>query len=101
MPIVAGLVFAVFLVTFSWTVNRWLCGGELRCDRYLMTLTASAVFLLAILLESLVNPAYEILFGHKLWEYRVLPLHDANLAEVSSQSYAPSEINKLIADLES
>ena len=27
--------------------------------------------------------------------------HDADLAEVSSQSYAPSEINKLIADLES
>lgn len=27
--------------------------------------------------------------------------HDANLAEVSSQSYAPSEINKLIADMES
>jgi len=83
MPIIAGLVFAVFLVSFSWMVNRWLCGGELRCDRYLMALTASAVFLLAILLESLVNPAYETLFGHKLWEYRVLPLHDANVSALS------------------
>lgn len=84
MIIVAGLVFAVFLVTFSWHVNRWLCGGELRCDRYLMALTASAVFLLAIVLEAIFNPAYEMLFGHKLWEYRALPLHDANVSALSA-----------------
>jgi hypothetical protein len=84
VSLLAGLVFAVFLVTFSWTVNRWLCGGELRCDRYLLTLTASAVFLLAVVLESLVNPAYETLFGHKLWEYRVLPLHDANVSALGA-----------------
>ncbi len=84
MVLVAGLVFAVFIVTFSWTVNRWLCGGELRCDRYLMALTASAVFILAIVLESLVNPIYESLFGHKLWEYRVLPLHDANVSALGA-----------------
>ncbi len=84
MIIVAGLVFAIFLVTFSWHVNQWLCAGELRCDRYLLTLTASAVFLLAVVLETIFNPAYEILFGHKLWEYRVLPLHDANVSALGT-----------------
>jgi len=83
MVIVASLVFAVMLVTVSWYVNRWLCDGELHCDRYLLALTASAVFVLAIALESLVNPAYEMLFGHKLWEYRVLPLHNANVSALS------------------
>lgn len=83
MVIVASLVFAVMLVTVSWYVNRWLCGGELRCDRYQLALTASAVFVLAIALKSLVNPAYEMLFGHKLWEYRVLPLHSANVSALS------------------
>ena len=84
MSIVAGLVFAVFLVTFSWHVNQWLCAGKLRCDRYQMVLTASAVFILAIALESLFNPAYELLFGHKLWEYRVLPLHDSNVSALGA-----------------
>lgn len=84
MTLLAGLVFAVFLVTFSWYVNRWLCKGELRCDAYLLALTASAVFVLAVVLESLVNPVYELLFGQKLWEYRVLPLHDANVSALSA-----------------
>ena len=84
MIIAASLMFVVFLVTFSWNINQWLCGGELRCDRYLLALTASAVFLLAVVLEAVFNPAYEILFGHKLWEYRVLPLHDANVSALGA-----------------
>ena len=84
MTFIAGLMFAVFLVSVSWRVNRWLCNGKLRCDRYLLLLTASAVFVLAVVLESAFNPVYEALFGHKLWEYRVLPLHDANVSALGA-----------------
>jgi len=84
MVIVAGLVFASFLVSFSWFVNRWLCRGDLRCDPYLLMLTASAVFLLAVVLEAAFNPVYELIFGHKLWEYRALPLHDSNVSALGA-----------------
>ncbi len=83
MEFLASVLFATALVLFSYRFNRWLIGDRLRADPYPMALTASAVLLLAIIAESLVNPAYEAWLGNKLWEYRVLPLHDRNVSALA------------------
>ncbi len=83
MELVAGLLFATVLVLFSYRFNYWLIGDRLKADPYRMTLTASAVLLLAIVAESLVNPVYEAWLGNKLWEYRILPLHDRNVSALA------------------
>jgi len=83
MEFTAGLLFAAALVLFSYGFNRWLIGDRLKTDVYRIALTASAVLLLAILAETLVNPLYELLFGAKLWVYRVFPLHNGNVSALA------------------
>ena len=83
MVLVAGLLFSIALIVFSYTFNRWLSGDRLKVDPYRIALTASAVLLLATLAESLVNPLYEWLQGRKLWEYRIFPLHDRNVSALA------------------
>jgi hypothetical protein len=80
MGITAAVLFATVLVLASFAFNRWLLGGELLVDRYRLALTASAVLLLAVLAEASINPLFELWLGGKLWEYRVLPLHNANVS---------------------
>jgi hypothetical protein len=80
----AALVFAVCLVGLSYTFNRQLIGDRLTLDGYRIALSASAVLLLAVLAESLINPLYQLLAGQKLWEYRVYPLHDSNVSALAA-----------------
>lgn len=85
----AGLVaaacgFALIFCGASLAVNWRLCGGRLRLVASEAALLAVLVFLLAVLCEAGVNPLYEALFGHKLWEYRLLPLHDRNVSALGA-----------------
>ena len=83
MEVVAGILFALLLILSSFIINRRLLGGRLVIDGYRLALTASSVLLLAVIAESLINPLYELWLGSKLWEYRVLPLHDANVSALA------------------
>jgi len=83
MDVIAGILFSLLLVLVSFFINRFLQGGRLVIDVYRLALTASSVLLLAVIAESLVNPLYELWFGQKLWEYRVFPLHDANVSALA------------------
>ncbi len=83
MEVISGVVFALLLVLVSFTINRRLLGGKLVIDAYRLALTASCVLLLAVIAESVINPLYEWWFGAKLWEYRVFPLHDANVSALA------------------
>jgi len=80
MEIAAGIIFGTALVLTSLCINRLILGSKLRIDFYGLALTASSVLLLAVIGESLINPLYELWFGSKLWEYRILPLHDQNVS---------------------
>jgi len=83
MTTLVGILFSFLLVLVSFTINRSLLGDRLQIDPYRLALTASAVLLLAVVSESLVNPLYTLWFGSKLWEYRVFPLHDANVSALA------------------
>ncbi|GMR21365.1 MAG: hypothetical protein BMS9Abin36_1965 [Gammaproteobacteria bacterium] len=83
MEVIAGILFSLLLMLVSFVINHYLLGGRLVIDVYRLTLTASSVLLLAVIGESLVNPLYELWFGSKLWEYRVFPLHDANVSALA------------------
>lgn len=71
------------MVVSSFVINRRLLGGRLVIDGYRLALTASSVLLLAVIAESAINPLYELWLGSKLWEYRVFPLHDANVSALA------------------
>lgn len=81
--LLAAAGFSLLLVTLSYAVNRRLLGRRLQLQPYELLLTASAVFLLAILAESLINPLYESYTGTKLWEYHAHPLHDRNVSALA------------------
>ncbi len=83
MEITAAILFSLLLVMASFAINRRLLKGQLVIDGYRLALTSSAVLLLAIIAESLINPVYELWFGSKLWEYRVFPLHDGNVSALA------------------
>lgn len=80
MELAAGIVFSLLLVSFSYLINNRLLHGRLNTDVYRIALSASTVLLLALIAEATVNPVYTSLTGHKLWEYRVLPLYDGNVS---------------------
>lgn len=84
MELAAGLLFSITLVSASYALNRRLIGAKLHIEPYRLALTASAVLLFAILGEAIVNPLYEYWFSSKLWEYRVLPLHDGNVSALAA-----------------
>ena len=83
MVVLAGLAFSLALILASYAINRWLSDNRLRVDRYQLALTASAVLLLATLAESMINPAYELWQGRKLWQYHVAPLHRGNVSALA------------------
>lgn len=83
MEIFTAILFSLGLVAASFTINRQLLGGRLVVDSYRLALTASSVLLLAVVAESVINPFYEQLFGSKLWEYHVFPLHDSNVSALA------------------
>lgn len=79
----AGAVFALLFPGVSFLINRRLCGGRLQLDLHQIALLAALTFLAAILCEATVNPLYTRVFGEKLWEYRLLPLHDRNVSALA------------------
>jgi hypothetical protein len=83
MEVIAGILFALLMMLSSFVINRRLLGDRLVIDGYRLALTASSVLLLAVIAESLINPLYELWLGSKLWEYRVFPLHDANVSALA------------------
>jgi hypothetical protein len=46
------------------------------------------VLLLALLAESTVNPLYEWAAGHKLWVYRLHPLHEGNVSMLGAMVWS-------------
>lgn len=79
----AGLLFAVLFPGVSFLLNRRVCGGQLNTDLRQIALLAALTFLAAILCEATVNPLYTHFVGEKLWEYRLLPLHDRNVSALA------------------
>lgn len=88
MVLFTGIIFSLLLVTISYSINRYLLGRKLAVDFYQLALTASCVVILALIGESLVNPLYTALVGQKLWEYRILPLHDGNVSALGVMVWA-------------
>lgn len=80
----AAFGFSLLFCGVSLFVNWRLSEGRLRLVAGEAALLAVLVFLLAVLCEAGVNPLYEALFGHKLWEYRLLPLHDRNVSALGA-----------------
>ena len=78
--LLAGLGFFVLCPSVSFLIKRRVCNGQLDTDLSGIAFLAALVFAVAILCEATVNPVYEILYQHKLWEYRILPLHDQNVS---------------------
>lgn len=76
----AGLLFAVLFPGVSFLLNRRVNGGKLNTDLRQIALLASLTFLAAIFCEATINPLYMHFVGEKLWEYRLLPLHDRNVS---------------------
>lgn len=81
--VLAGIAFSLALVGFSYALNRGLRSPRFEIQPTRLALFASGVFCLAVLFEALVNPLYEGQFGRKLWEYRILPVHDANVSALA------------------
>ncbi|MBI5040507.1 MAG: hypothetical protein HZB57_04710 [Gammaproteobacteria bacterium] len=86
----AGILFVAVFPGTSFIVNRRWCRGIFSVVPREVALLAALVFLLAILFEASLNPLYVVVFGDKLWVYRLFPLHDGNvsaLAVVAWTSY--------------
>lgn len=83
MELASGIVFSLILISLSYGFNRWLLAGKLQVDMYRMSLTASAVLLLAVIAESIINPVYTWFVGHKLWEYHIFPLYDGDVSALA------------------
>ncbi|MFN2309921.1 MAG: hypothetical protein ABR553_09350 [Gammaproteobacteria bacterium] len=81
--VLAALAFALLYPALSYAFNRRHCRGELAADLPGIALLASMVFALAILCEASINPLYERVYADKLWEYRLLPLHDGNASALA------------------
>ncbi|HEY9198051.1 MAG TPA: hypothetical protein VIR60_01715 [Gammaproteobacteria bacterium] len=79
----AAAAFAVILPGLSFLLNRRLLGGRLDTDIRQIVLLAALTFLTAILCEAGINMLYEAVFREKLWEYRLLPLHDRNVSALA------------------
>lgn len=79
----AGAAFAVMLTGLSFLLNHRLCSGRLNTDLRQIVLLSALTFLVAILCEAAINPLYEAVFREKLWEYRLLPLHDRNVSALA------------------
>lgn len=75
--------FATLFPALSFLINRRLCGGQLRVDISRLALLVALTFLAAIVCEAVINPMYETAFSEKLWEYRLLPLHDRNVSALA------------------
>ena len=68
--------------SLTWLViiyifNCVLANKIIKPEPMVLLLYSSCVALLGIYGEVLVGTVYESLFGIKLWEYRLLPIHDA------------------------
>lgn len=79
----AGVLFALLFPGLSFAFNRHCSGGRLKVDLRQAALLAALTFLVAILCEATVNPLYTRIVGEKLWEYRLLPLHDRNVSALA------------------
>lgn len=79
----AGLLFALLFPSVSFLINRrWCRVGLVLVFREIM-LSAALVFVLAIICEATVNPIYTMMFGDKLWVYKLFPLHDGNISALA------------------
>lgn len=78
----ALLACALFLL-LSLLLHRTLRGDWPPWRRSEILLHASFVFALAVSCEVLVDSLYEGVFGHKLWEYRVLPAHEGCVSRLA------------------
>lgn len=78
--LIAALGFSLLFPLVSYIINRRMCGGHLDTDISKIVMLSSLVFVAAILCEAIVNPIYEAMYQHKLWEYRLLPIHDRNVS---------------------
>lgn len=81
--IVAGVIFMVLFPSLSYLLNRYWCKGDLVIVRSDALLQVALVFSLALFSEATINPLYESVFGHKLWVYRLFPLHDGNVSALA------------------
>lgn len=80
---IAAVLFALLFPLLSYLVQRRWGGARLAVDvRHILLLTG-LTFIVAVLCEAAINPVYAALFDEKLWEYRLLPLHDGNVSALS------------------
>lgn len=79
----AAATFALAFPALSYVIQSRFRGMPLERDIGQIALLAALTFAAAIVCEAVVNPLYAAAFGAKLWEYRQLPLHDANVSALS------------------
>lgn len=82
-PLVIGIVCALIFLGFSFALNRWLRRDAFIIDIGHIALYAATVFMVAVVSEVIVNSTYENLVGHKLWQYRILPLYEGDISLLS------------------
>ncbi len=80
----AAALFMLLFPSVSFLLNRRWCKDGLVIVRNEIMLLAALVFVLAIICEATLNPLYEMLFGQKLWIYKLFPLHDGNVSALAA-----------------
>lgn len=86
--LLAAIAFALLFPGVSFLLNRRYCRGALATDVPGIALLAALVFVLAVLCEASINPVYTQFQNEKLWEYRLLPLHDGNVSALAALVWA-------------
>ncbi|MCW9023842.1 MAG: hypothetical protein OQK73_04095 [Gammaproteobacteria bacterium] len=76
----AGIICALIFILVSYLVNKRLTANTLNLDKYLITLYATTVFLLAVICEVGVNTIYTGFIGEQLWQYHIMPRHGGDIS---------------------
>lgn len=72
--------YVILFSSISVIFNRRYLHSTAQVEARDLALFASLVLVTAILCEAIINPIYEYFTQHKLWEYRLLPIHHGNVS---------------------
>lgn len=78
MSITQLFLFFALCVVIVYILNCVIARKILHVDAKMLAVYVSAMMLIGVFGEIFINQLYQWIVGHSLWEYRVLPIHDAH-----------------------